>query len=46
MLLDNSTSASLYLNILKETDQNLKILALEKLSILVDSHWIEISDHL
>lgn len=39
-----SLSSSIYL--LQESDLQLKILGLQKLSQIVDYHWAEIADHL
>ena len=35
-----------FLNLLKEKENRLKIIALEKLYLLVDVHWAEISENL
>jgi len=35
-----------YLQLLSETDVDLKILGLEKLNTVVESSWAEIADHL
>ena len=39
-------SADPFIQILKEEDDNLKILALERLLEVVDTQWAEISDSL
>lgn len=41
--LNNSTQ---FLHMLKESDQRLKIIALENLKGLVNVHWAEISEYL
>ena len=39
-------TATTYLAYLQEEDSDIKSIALDKLDILVDEYWAEISDHL
>lgn len=44
--LSQTSSANAFLSLLKESDQQLKILGLKELSKIVDYFWAEIAEHI